>query len=114
MILNSSVSRLFISIDAATEETYNKIRIPTSKRLLESNRLEKLEKNIKRFIEMKNSRKQALPLTRVSFVALEENKHEVEMHFANEMLQLKNDKDFSIIEDYYTFGHKKKGKFYHE
>lgn len=42
------------------------------------------------------------------------DKHEVEMHFANEMLQLKNDKDFSIIEDYYTFGHKKKGKFYHE
>ena len=28
---------------------------------------------------MKNSRKQALPLTRVSFVALEENKHEVEV-----------------------------------
>ena len=79
MILNSSVSRLFISIDAATEETYNKIRIPTSKRLLETNRLEKLETNIKRFIEMKNSRKQALPLTRVSFVALEENKHEVEV-----------------------------------
>ena len=28
---------------------------------------------------MRNSRKQSLPLTRVSFVALEENKHEVEM-----------------------------------
>jgi len=79
MILNSSVTRLFISVDAATEETYNKVRIPVSKRLLEKNRLEKLEKNIKKFIEMRNSRKQTLPLTRVSFVALEENKHEVEM-----------------------------------
>ena len=79
MILNSSITRLFISIDAATEETYNKVRIPVSKRLLEKNRLEKLEANVKKFIEMRDLRKQSLPLTRVSFVALEENKHEVKM-----------------------------------
>ena len=46
MILESSLTRLFISIDAASEETYNKVRIPVSKRLLEQNRLAKLEDNI--------------------------------------------------------------------
>ena len=80
MILNSSITRLFISLDAATEETYNKVRIPVSKRRLEEkNRLQKIENNVKNFIQLRNSKKQSLPLTRVSFVALEENKHEVEM-----------------------------------
>ena len=50
MILNSSITRLFISLDAATEETYNKVRIPVSKRRLEEkNRLEKIENNVKKF-----------------------------------------------------------------
>ena len=45
MILNSSITRLFISLDAATEETYNKVRIPVSKRRLEEkNRLQKIYK----------------------------------------------------------------------
>ena len=39
LILNSCVTRLFVSIDAATEETYNKVRIPVSKRLLEEKSL---------------------------------------------------------------------------
>jgi len=79
MILNSSVTRMFVSIDAATEDTYNKIRVPLSKRLLETNRLEKLENKVKDFIKLRNSLNSKLPLTRVSFVALEENKHEIEM-----------------------------------
>ncbi len=80
MILNSNITRLFISVDAATEETYNKVRIPVSKRLLEEkNRLQKIENNVKGFIQFRNSKKLSLPLTRVSFVALEENKHEIEM-----------------------------------
>ena len=45
IILNSNVSRLFVSIDAVSEDTYNKVRIPVSKRLSDSNtRLEELEK----------------------------------------------------------------------
>lgn len=79
LILNSCVTRLFVSIDAATEETYNKVRIPVSKRLLEENRLEKLENNVKNFIKLKNDLNKRLPLTRVSFVALKENSHEVEL-----------------------------------
>ena len=79
LILNSCVTRLFVSIDAATEETYNKVRIPVSKRLLEENRLSKLENNVKNFIKLKNDLNKRLPLTRVSFVALKENSHEVEL-----------------------------------
>ena len=79
LILNSCVTRLFVSIDAATEETYNKVRIPVSKRLLEENRLRKLENNVKNFIKLKNDLNKRLPLTRVSFVALKENSHEVEL-----------------------------------
>tara|TARA_B100000989_G_scaffold112589_1_gene82659 strand:- start:10053 stop:11096 length:1044 start_codon:yes stop_codon:yes gene_type:complete len=78
MILESSLTRLFISIDAASEETYNKVRIPVSKRLLDQNRLEKLENNIKNFIHLRdNVYKKTLPLVRTSFVALDKNKHEI-------------------------------------
>ena len=79
LILNSGVTRLFVSIDAATEETYNKIRVPVSKRLLNSKRLEKLEENVKNFVNMKKKLNKKLPLTRVSFVALSENSHEVDL-----------------------------------
>jgi len=78
MILNSCITRMFVSIDAATEETYNKVRVPVGKKRLEENRLEILESKIKNFINLRNSMKKKLPLTRVSFVALEENQHEVE------------------------------------
>ena len=79
LILNSCVTRLFVSIDAATEETYNKIRVPVSKRLLEKNRLEILENNVKNFVKIKKDLNKKLPLTRVSFVALSENSHEVDL-----------------------------------
>jgi radical SAM protein with 4Fe4S-binding SPASM domain len=79
MILNSSITRMFVSVDAATEETYNKIRIPVSKRLLETNRLEQLENKVKDFVQMRDSMNTKLPLTRVSFVALKENQHEIEL-----------------------------------
>ena len=78
-ILNSSVTRLFISIDAVSETTYSKVRIPVSKRLNQNkSRLEELERNIKRFIKMRDELKKKIPLVRVSFVSLENNKHEIE------------------------------------
>ena len=79
MLLESPLTRLFISIDAATEETYNKVRIPVSKRLLKQNRLAKLEDNIKNFIHLRdNVYKKTLPLVRTSFVALNINKKEID------------------------------------
>ncbi len=79
LILNSCVTRLFVSIDAATEETYNKIRVPVSKRLLKKSRLERLENNVKNFVKIKKDLNKKLPLTRVSFVALSENSHEIDL-----------------------------------
>jgi len=79
MILESGVTRLFISIDAATEETYNKIRVPVGKKIIKQNRLQILEEKIKNFINLKKSMKKVMPVTRVSFVALKENFHEIEL-----------------------------------
>lgn len=78
MILNSPVTRLFISLDAATQKTYNNVRVPVAKRLLKENRLNYVENNIKNFIKMRNNLNKKLPLVRVSFVAIKENLHEVE------------------------------------
>ncbi len=77
IILNSSITRLFVSIDAATEKTYDKVRIPVNKKIINTGRLKKLEENIIQFIEKRNQMNKTLPLVRVSFVALEKNKHEI-------------------------------------
>ena len=79
LILNSSLTRLFVSLDAATEETYDKVRVPVNKKILNTNRLKKVENNIIKFINLRNSLDKKIPLVRVSFVALKKNVHEVEM-----------------------------------
>lgn len=78
IILNSSLTRLFISIDAATEPTYDKVRIPVNKKILNTNRLQKIEKNVKNFIRLRNLQNKKIPLVRVSFVAVDKNIHEVD------------------------------------
>ena len=79
IILNSSLTRLFVSIDAATSETYDKVRIPVNKKALnDGNRLKKIEENVINFISLRNSLGRKIPLVRVSFVALEKNAHELE------------------------------------
>ena len=91
-ILDSKVSRVFISIDAATEETYRKIR-QTNKSIEsdvegnnklqiikeDENRLEKIENNIRKLVELRDSKKLSLPLIRVSFAVQHANKHEIEL-----------------------------------
>ena len=78
LILNSGVTRLFISVDASSEEIYNKVRIPVSERLKNNtNRLSDLESNIKILCDWKEYNKE-LPLVRTSFVSLDKNKHEIE------------------------------------
>ena len=79
ILLNSPLTRLFISIDGATKETYDKVRVPVGKGLYKKNRLELLEKNILRFIELRNKKNTELPLVRTSFVALKQNKEEIDM-----------------------------------
>jgi radical SAM protein with 4Fe4S-binding SPASM domain len=79
ILLNSPLTRLFISIDGATKETYDKVRVPVGKGLYKKNRLEILEKNILRFIELRDKKNVGLPLVRTSFVALKQNKKEIDM-----------------------------------
>lgn len=78
IILNSSLTRLFVSLDAATESTYDKVRIPVNKKKINTNRLSHIETNIKNFVSLRKALNKKLPLTRVSFVALESNYHEVD------------------------------------
>ena len=78
IILNSSLTRLFVSLDAATESTYDKVRIPVNKKKINTNRLNEIETNIKNFVSLRKKSNKKLPLTRVSFVALESNYHEVD------------------------------------
>ena len=67
IILNSSLTRLFVSIDAATEKTYDKVRIPVNKKIMNSGRLSLIEKNIKNFINLRNKYKKKLPLGKSIF-----------------------------------------------
>tara|TARA_B100000780_G_scaffold265412_1_gene220807 strand:+ start:721 stop:1773 length:1053 start_codon:yes stop_codon:yes gene_type:complete len=76
-ILESSITRLFVSIDGATSDTYNKVRIPVSERLKDKNRLNDLENNIKNFIKMRDESFKELPVVRTSFVALDHNNFEM-------------------------------------
>ena len=77
IILNSGLTRLMVSIDAATTETYDKVRIPVNKKIINTNRLKKLEQNVKNFINLRNSLGKKIPLVRVSFVAIDTNHHEI-------------------------------------
>ena len=69
-ILDTGVTRICFSVDAVTEETYNKIRIGLN--------FHRVLKNIDKFLELKAKSGQELPITRVSFLLQEENKHELE------------------------------------
>jgi radical SAM protein with 4Fe4S-binding SPASM domain len=67
-LVDSGLTRLLVSLDAYTEETYNKVRIGSNYR--------KVMKNIETFLEVRGSR--PLPLLRISFVRMKINQHEVE------------------------------------
>tara|TARA_B100000963_G_scaffold83164_1_gene70860 strand:- start:4497 stop:5534 length:1038 start_codon:yes stop_codon:yes gene_type:complete len=78
-ILESGITRLFISLDAASETSYNKIRIPVGKSQLKKNRLDQLENQIKRFIFLRDKvYKKQLPIVRTSFVKMKDNEIEVD------------------------------------
>ena len=78
MILNSNITRLFISIDGVSKKSYDDVRVPVSKRLLKKDRIKELENNINNFMQLRKSMDKKLPLVRTSFVALKENYHEIE------------------------------------
>lgn len=69
-IIKNKISRVEISIDAATPETYNKVRrVPV---------FEKVEENINKLVETKKKFSSQLPIIRLCFVVMDVNKHETE------------------------------------
>lgn len=67
-MLASGITKIFISVDAATSETYNKQRL--------SGKFEMVVKNILDFIEVRNKAGKRYPLVRVSFLRNSLNIHE--------------------------------------
>jgi MoaA/NifB/PqqE/SkfB family radical SAM enzyme len=68
-MVERGVYGLYVSIDAATEETYKKIRIGCN--------WQKVQDNIRRLIEIKKEMNSPLPEIVTRFVVLKENLHEI-------------------------------------
>jgi radical SAM protein with 4Fe4S-binding SPASM domain len=67
-LIDSGLTKLYFSIDAATEETYRKIR--------KGGKFKDVIKNIMYLLELKRKNNRILPITRVSFVKSKANKQE--------------------------------------
>jgi len=70
LIFDGEYERVEISVDAATEETYKKIR--------KGGNFLKLEKGIQRLIDEKRKRGGDIPIIRLSFCVQEDNKKEID------------------------------------
>lgn len=64
------LTKLCVSLDAATPETYKKVRGGDYNRVL---------KNVHRFLEIRQKKGLEYPFLRVTFVEQEENRHEIEL-----------------------------------
>lgn len=71
-LIDIQFERVYVSLDAAREETYRKIRGCDLKRV---------EDNVNRLLQCREERGSVLPLVRVSFVMQEENQEEQEEFF---------------------------------
>ena len=69
-LLDSGLTRLRFSLDAATPETYKKVRVGSLP-------LAKVIKNIETFLELKEKGGYKLPVTGVSMCVMKGNQHEV-------------------------------------
>lgn len=67
-LLDSGLTRLMVGIDAATAETYANVRV--------GGNFEKLERNIERFLNLREKGGYKLPILRVTFVRFAPNEHE--------------------------------------
>lgn len=89
-IIDLQYERLYISLDAATPETYKKIR---------GHDLCKIEKNINNLISARNNSNSKLPLIRTSFVVMKDNYKEREL-FLEKWQNVVDIVDFQKYVDY--------------
>jgi len=69
-LIKAGLTKLHVSVDAFSKETYKKLR---------GGDLHVIEHNIRTFLEIRENHKTKLPLLRLSFVCLDENKHELDL-----------------------------------
>ena len=69
-LIDAGLTRLYVGMDAATEETYGQVRIGGD--------FELVSRNVERFLEIREAKKSLLPILRLSFVRLAKNEHEVQ------------------------------------
>ncbi len=70
-LFENNISRVEISLDAATPETYKKVR--------GYDLLPRIEANIEKLLEAKKARNSPLPVIRLCFVVMDINKHETQL-----------------------------------
>jgi radical SAM protein with 4Fe4S-binding SPASM domain len=95
-LIESGVTRVVISLDAANEETYKIIR--------SKDELKKVEHNILKLVELKKKKKTDLPIIRLSYVVQKENINELRM-FKNkwenivDYIDIQEQIDFNPVKD---------------
>jgi radical SAM protein with 4Fe4S-binding SPASM domain len=86
-LISAGLTRIMISIDAATEPTYDRIRIGSD--------FERVCENVRRFVEIRNQMKSVLPIVRVSFCVTSLNEHELDDFLA----------DWGPVVDFFSIQH---------
>lgn len=89
-LIDLQFERVYISLDAAKEETYKKIR---------GCDLKHVEANVNRLLQLREKRNSVLPLVRVSFVMQSENEEE-QKEFFNKWKDKVDIIDFQCLLDY--------------
>lgn len=69
-IVDSGLDSMIISLDGATQDTYNKYRI--------NGNIEQVWTNVKKIIEARDKAKSVTPIIRWQFLVLKHNEHEIE------------------------------------
>lgn len=83
-LIEAGLTKLHVSLDAATQETYTKCR---------GGNLARVEQNVHDFLRIRNEMSRQIPILRVSFVVSELNKHEMDLF----------EKKWAEIADYVEF-----------
>lgn len=98
-LVDNHFERLYVSLDAATKETYKKIRGAD---------LELVENNILDFLSTREEKKSQIPLIRVSFVRQKDNENEVQMFVDKwkdkvDIIDIQEMRDFSNLQELQDF-----------
>lgn len=94
-MIENGVTKLHVSLDAATPETYKKIR---------GGNLEVVERNVRRFLELRKKMDSELPMLRVTMVEQDENRGEIDAFVekwtgAADIVDVQKLTDYSILQN---------------